>query len=978
MEQTIRLDIPLLLPDVRDLQDACVTRLVRLLERRDGVARVHVMWPGEPADAAASTAAVGSGGPVVGAGVRGGPGADLAEAPQLCLHYDPERLTLAQVLRVAQSAGANVTERFAHALVVFRAVSTEDDGRRLEDGLRELPGVTAASVNLAAQLARVEYDRRRIDLPSIHAWLAEAGATPAGPPTRDTGDRGDIGGEDADPGPGVLVTGATDVHGRGESRLDAHLRGDHASSAGGARTALLSSAESRREATRAARGDDHAGHDHAADAEPATGGWYARNRELAWSLAAGALVAVGWSLERTAPGDRSLPIAVYALAYVFGARDNVGHFLGDLRRGRFRFNIDLLMVVAAIGAAVLGEWFEGALLLFLFSLGHALEHYALGRARNAIKALAELAPSRATVLQDGREVSVPIEAVRPGDRVVVRPAERIAVDGTVTDGRSAVNQAPITGESVPVDKSPGEPVFAGSVNGEGALVVSVTTAVGDRTLDRVIRLVSEAQTQKAPTQQFTERFERVFVPVVLVGDVLLAVVPPLLGWWTWPEAFYRAMALLVAASPCALALGTPAAVLAGIAQAARGGVLIKGGAHLETLGSVEVLALDKTGTITVGEPAVTDVEPLWGGDRDVLLATAAAVERRSQHPLAKAVVRAAEERRLEIPATGELESVTGKGVRAVIGADVVEIGRLLMFEQEATSVASATNGTASDPAEPAAAGRREGRTEQPGGVRAGSRASIIPAEVAAIVKRLEAAGRTTMVVRRRRADAAAAGDGTADGLVWLGVLGLADEPRAGVAETLRQLRAAGTRRIVMLTGDNAGVGNAVGQAVGVDEVRASLLPEDKVTAIRELAATGRVAMVGDGVNDAPALAHATVGIAMGGAGTAAALETADVALMGDDLGRLPFAIGLSRRARAVIKQNLIVSLGVIGVLAVATVTGAAGIGAAVVVHEGSTLVVIANALRLLAFKGPRSTPARVAQDTDARAGRPRGPREGGV
>ena len=823
MERSTRLDLPLLLPEVEEEQDECIARLVHLLERRDGVLRVHVVRAGEPM-------------PEPSHDVERQESSAVSSTPQLCLHYDSDRLTLAQIIEIAKLAGAGVTDRYAHATVPFRAVGSEDQGRRLEDALRGAPGVTSASVNFAGQVARVEYDRTAIDRSDIDALLASLGATPssvAAPPAPTTPER----------------------------------------------------------PARAAR------------PQP-VGGWYARNRELVWSLASGALLGAGWLVDRTTDGSR-LVLALYVGAYVFGARDNVGHFLRDLRRGRFHFNIDLLMVLAAAGAAILGEWFEGALLLFLFSLGHALEHYALGRARNAIKALAELAPTSATVLRDGREVLVPIEQVRPGESVVVKPAERIAVDGEVTSGKSAVNQAPITGESVPVDKAPGDQVFAGSVNGEGALVIAVSAAIGDRTLDRVIRLVADAETQKAPTQQFTDRFERLFVPLVLLGDALLAVVPPLLGLWSWSESFYRAMAVLVAASPCALALGTPAAVLAGIAQAARKGVLIKGGSHLETLGTIRALALDKTGTITKGEPAVTDIVPLGDESEASVLSVAAAVERRSQHPLAKAVLRAAEERSLQVPDSGDLESVTGRGVRSSVDGRIVEVGRLLMFDEGDGSV---------------------------------------PPNVRAAVAKLEKAGRTTMIVRSGPMN----GRGERR---WVGVLGIADEAREGARDTVVKLREAGIDRIVMLTGDNAGVGNAVAQAVGITEVRASLLPEDKVTAIQELAADGRVAMVGDGVNDAPALAHATVGIAMGGAGTAAALETADVALMGDDLGRLPFVIGLSRQARRVIRQNLYVSLGVIAVLVVATAGGFAGIGPAVVVHEGSTLVVIANALRLLAYDG---------------------------
>ncbi|WP_231847962.1 heavy metal translocating P-type ATPase [Gemmatimonas aurantiaca] len=771
-----------------------------VLEGQPGVAQAHVLDVGdlEPGGAAPVT------------------------RPVLCLHYDPDQITLSEVEGMARGAGASISAQYAHRLLPIRLVATEDDGTRLESELRAVPGVTAASVNLAAQVARVEYDR----------------------------------------------TVATD------EQIDAAVR---------AASAAPKQAE---------------------DAVAASQGWYARNRELAWSLMSGALLLAGWLLERNAFEPRWIPITTYVLSYVFGARDNVGHFLGDLRRGKFHFNIDLLMVVAAAGAAVLGEWAEGALLLVLFSLGHALEHYALGRARSAITALAELAPSRATVLraENGvqREVVVGIDLVRPGDVVIVKPAERVPVDGTVREGRSGVNQAPITGESVPVDKAPGDPMFAGSVNGEGALLIDVTVAIGDRTLDRVIKLVSEAQTQKAPTQQFTERFARVFVPLVLIGDVLLIVVPPLLGLLSWSESFARAMAVLVAASPCALALGTPAAVLAGIAQAARNGVLIKGGAHLEALGSIRSLAFDKTGTITVGEPSVTDIVPMTGVADVMVLINAASVEQRSQHPLAKAVVRRAVEQKLAVPEAGELQSITARGVRAPVDGAVVEIGRALLFEDAGV---------------------------------------VVPQDVRDAVTRLENAGRSTMIVRR-----------VGHTPEFLGVLGLADEPRANARATLVALRGAGIQRIIMLTGDNAGVGNEVGTAVGVDEVRAGLLPEDKVSSIKELAARGPVAMVGDGVNDAPALAHATVGIAMGGAGTAAALETADVALMGDDLSRLPFAIALSRQAKRVIRQNLFVSLGVIVALVAVTVSGMASIGPAVIAHEGSTLVVIANALRLLRFR----------------------------
>jgi Cd2+/Zn2+-exporting ATPase len=779
--KSVRIDLPVLLPEIPDARDACVQRLQALLSSRHGIEETHVLEEG-----GRST---------------------------LCVHYDADAITLDEVERVARAAGAEITERYGHRVWPLRAIAAEDAGQRIEKTLAAVPGVIAAAVNLPAQAARVEFERAKFRPEAVdEALRSEDAAAPAVPEIRRS--------------------------------------------------------------------------------------WYARNRELAWSLCAGALLGVGFALGR-AGVTPLLVVPVYAGSYVFGAYDLVRHATSGLRKGRFAFDIDLLMLLAAIGAAILGEWAEGAFLLFLFSLAHALEHSALGRARASIRGLADLAPPIARVQRGDRTEDVPVAQVQPGDRVLVRPAERIPVDGRIATGRSAVNQAPITGESVPVDKAEGDEVYAGTINGEGALTIETTKAAGDRTLDRVIKLVEEAQTQKAPTQVFTDRFERVFVPVVLVADVLVMTVPPSLGMWEWSTSFYRAMALLVASSPCALALGTPATVLAGIAQAARRGVLIKGGMHLENLGTIEAIALDKTGTLTIGQPEVTDVAPASGVTENELLQVTAAVERQSQHPLAQAVARRADAAGLPVLQAAPLESVTGRGVRSAVNGQAVEIGNARLFVE-------------------------------------GGRA--ISEEIAAAASRLQAAGRSIMIVRM--------------GDRWLGVLGLADRPREGVREVLDRLRRTGLKRIVMLTGDHRAVGEAIGKEVGVDDVRGELLPEDKVTAIQELLREhGRVAMVGDGVNDAPALAQATVGIAMGAAGTATALETADVALMADDLGRLPFAIGLSRRARGVIRQNLYLSLAVIAVLILATTTGIFGIGPAVLVHEGSTLVVIANALRLLLYEG---------------------------
>jgi Cd2+/Zn2+-exporting ATPase len=557
------------------------------------------------------------------------------------------------------------------------------------------------------------------------------------------------------------------------------------------------------------------------------------------------------------------------------------------------------MLAAALGAAFLGAWAEGAFLLFLFGLGHAGEHYALGRARNAISALGKLMPKTAQVRRGAQIVEESVDQLSIGDMVVIRPGDRIPVDGVISLGESAVDQSPITGESVPVQKSVGEEVFTGTINQEAALEVKITRLAKDNTLSRVMKMVSEAQGQQSPTQQFTDRFTARFVPIVLVLVVLVAVFPPIVGWMPFSESFYRAMLLLVAASPCALAIGTPATVLAGIAQAARNGVLIKGGVHLENLGRLNAIAFDKTGTLTKGKFQVTDVIPFNGSQSDDVLRLAGAVEQQSNHPLALAIVNAAKERNLALPIANGLENIPGRGVRSQVEGQPVWIGSLKLFE----------NIDGNNPDE----------------------------TIRQTVTNLENAGRTTMTISH---------NGT-----FIGVLGLSDVARPGVAAVLSQLRKLGMKHLIMLTGDNRKVAQQIAKEIGVTDVEADLLPEDKLSTIQRLQKEyGAVAMIGDGVNDAPALATSTVGIAMGGAGTAVALETADVALMADDLGKLPFAVGLSRASRKIIQQNLAISLGVILILIATSVFGLVQLSWTVIAHEGSTVLVAVNALRLLRYK----------------------------
>ena len=658
--------------------------------------------------------------------------------------------------------------------------------------------------------------------------------------------------------------------------------------------------------------DEHAGHDHA------HGGALGENAELIFAGVSGILLLAGWGIEKFSFGPSWLPTASFVAAYFFGGFFTAKEAIENIRARRFE--IDTLMLVAAVGAAALGKWAEGALLLFLFSLGHSLEHYAMGRARRAIEALAKLAPETANVRRNGTMIELPVSQLQLGDIVIVRPNERLPADGVVTRGTSSVNQAPVTGESVPVDKQPASNpaeavkafdkvaavnrVFAGTINGSGVIEVMVARRADQSTMARVVKMVADAETQRSPTQNFTEKFERIFVPAVLVLVTILLFAGVVVDE-PFSDSFYRAMAVLVAASPCALAISVPSAVLSGVARAARGGVLVKGGAPLENLGTLTSIAFDKTGTLTEGKPKLTDAVAADGATEQELLSVAMAIEEHSDHPLASAVVVGAKERlgNSVIPVqASDIKSITGRGVQAMVGEELVYIAKPVFFSETA--------------------------------------GNVLPVDVLNADLKLVEAGRTTMIVLK--------------GKRFLGVLGVMDTPRPVAGEVMAALRGLGIDRLIMISGDNQQVANAVAKSVGLTEARGDLMPEQKVEAIKELRDKhGKVAMVGDGVNDAPAMANATVGIAMGAAGSDVALETADVALMADDLAQLPFAVGLSRSTSRIIKQNLWVSLGVVAVLIPATIMGL-NIGTAVIFHEGSTLLVVINALRLLVYGDVKS------------------------
>lgn len=557
-------------------------------------------------------------------------------------------------------------------------------------------------------------------------------------------------------------------------------------------------------------------------------------------------------------------------------------------------DINVLMMVAVAGAILLGEWSEGATVTFLFAFAQILEARTMDRARNAIRALMDLTPPEAVVRRDGIEQRVGVDALRIGDVLLVKPGEKIPLDGVVVGGSSPVNQAPITGESLPIEKTIGHSVYGGTINGYGALDVRVTHLRQDTTLARIISLVEVAQSQRAPSQTFVERFARFYTPIVIAIAIAVAAVPPLAFAQPFAVWFYRALVLLVISCPCALVISTPVSVVSAIAAAARKGVLIKGGAHLERMGAVKCVAFDKTGTLTKGAPHVVDVIPLNGMAAGEILEIAAGLEARSEHPVGRAILARAVEHGVAWADCSQYQSIPGRGAEALVGGQPALIGNHRLIEER----------------------------------------GLCNAEIHGRLDALAASGRTAVLVARSGKP--------------LGIIALADRIREAGRDTVEMLRRQGVERVVMLTGDNHAAAAALAQSLGVDQAHAELLPEDKVETVRALRQKyGTVAMVGDGVNDAPALAAADVGIAMGVAGTDAALETSDIALMADELLKIPFALRLGRSTVRNIRMNVALSLGLKAVFLVLAVFGVATLWMAVFADMGASLLVIANGMRLL-------------------------------
>ncbi|ULC57867.1 heavy metal translocating P-type ATPase [Flaviramulus sp. BrNp1-15] len=643
---------------------------------------------------------------------------------------------------------------------------------------------------------------------------------------------------------------------------------------------------------------------------------FGKKTELYFAVLCGVFLLIGFLIEKLGIFPTSVSLSSYIISYFFGGYFITIEAYKKIIKGGF--DIDFLMIAAAAGAAYINSWAEGALLLFLFSLGHALEHYAMNKAKKSIEALGKLSPKTALIKKRGKLEEISIKDLRINDVIVVKPNSKIAADGVIIKGNSSINQAPITGESIPVDKTSittidnlpefneidkHHVVYTGTINGDNSIDVLVLKLSEDSTVSRLIKMVSEVETQKSPTQRLTKKFEKWYVPVVIIVVFLLCFAYLIIDE-NFNDSLYRAITVLVAASPCALAISTPSAVLSGVARAAQKGVLIKGGKALEDLGEITTIAFDKTGTLTEGKPKLTNVIPLNHFDEIEFVQLVLEVESLSNHPLAKAIAKDIKSQyKIEVEnKASNVNAIQGKGIRATYNQKEAFIGNVKLMESANINVDEF---------------------------------------VISKMEHLLENGHTVMIVALKKQ--------------IIGLISVMDTPRKTAKSTLKRLKEIGIKHMIMLTGDHQNVGNAIAKQIGLTEAKGNLLPEDKVEAIKSLLQRdGKIAMVGDGVNDAPAMALSTVSVAMGAAGSDVALETADVALMSDKIENLPFVIGLSRQSKRIIKQNIWISLGVVVLLVPVTILGLTNIGLAVAFHEGSTIVVVINALRLLRFKNELS------------------------
>lgn len=623
--------------------------------------------------------------------------------------------------------------------------------------------------------------------------------------------------------------------------------------------------------------------------------WYNQPRTI--MLIISAIITVFTLISEYAFGLQEIwAIVLYSVAIVVGGIYPARSAWVELRNGSL--SINTLLIVGVIGAIYLGLWEEAATLVVIFSLGELMESYASDKARNAIRALVELAPSEATVIRNGSQMRILAEQVEIGDIVLARPGEKIPVDGVVTNGSTTVDQSSITGESIPVSKKLGDEVFASTLNGRGALEIEVTKLAQDTTLSQIIKLVEGAQMKKGKGQRFSEKFGAIYTPAMFILAIIVAIIPPLFFGQPFDEWLYRALVVLVVSCSCGLVLSVPVAVVTGIGTAAKSGVMIKGGTYIESAGSTQVVAFDKTGTLTVGKPSVTDIVTVSDLSNKELLAIAGALEKQSEHPLGEAILEEVLNRKITILDVEEFDSLTGRGAKGMVNGNSYYIGNPRLFNELKVNI-------------------NKDQVKQ--------------------IEKLQGQGKTVMLL------------GSTNDV--LGMIAVADRPKENAKKAIQRLKATGVKKIVMLTGDNRLTGEAIGKELGVDEVRAELLPEDKINAVKELQKQyGQVAMVGDGVNDAPALAQADVGIAMGVQGTDVALETADIALMQDNLEQLVYTLKLSKKTVSKIYQNIAISLVIVAFLVVTALIGVMPLTLGLIINEGSALLIIINGMFLRKHK----------------------------
>ena len=851
MIETRVLKIPVVLPEGQECE-LCAQRLHDTLLAHKGIEDVHVN----------------------------------VDTATLILHYDPNLVSLAHVVEAAKGEGVAMASRLRHYSTGLAGLDCADCAQTVEKSLLRMEGLLWASVNFAAGKMTVEYDAEQTTLREIMSLVRQLGY--------------DVEAE------GRIVVARYDVTGlKGDE--DAKVLDRALASLPGVIDVRISyrTGEVRltHDRERTSRSDivevmQAQGYEALPREEEKAGGLLSllvsKNREVLTGVA-GLSIFVG-VMSHFLGLPEIATILCYVIATVAGGFHVARSGLVSLRAAH-TLDMNFLMSLAAIGALAIGEWAEGATVMFLFSLGNSLESYTMSRARNAIRGLMTLSPSEAVVLSDEGMAKVPVQELSVGDIIVVRPGERIPMDGIVVGGVSTVDESPITGESLPVDKREGDKVYAGTVNGHGSLELRVSRLARDNTISRIIQMVEEVQAQKAPSQRLVDRFAGYYTPAVIVTAVAVALLPPLLFQASFSTWFYRALVLLVISCPCALVISTPVSIVSAISNAARNGVLIKGGVYLEETGALKVVAFDKTGTLTRGRPQVTEVIALDRLGEDEVLALAAAVEMRSEHPLAHAILEEADRRGLAVSPANDLQALPGFGAKARVDGQMVFVGKGQLF-----------------------AGR-------------------VPEleEVLRRGDRLQEKGRTVMLV------------GTEQEIY--GLIAVADQMRETSRGAIKGLRETGIEHIVMLTGDNSGTAATIAEEAGVDEYLAELLPAQKAQAVQDLIDRyGKVAMVGDGVNDALALARASVGVAMGVAGTDTALEVADIALMADDLGKLPYTVGLSRQALRIIRQNIGFSLLVKGLFLALALPGLATLWMAVFADMGASLIVIANGMRLLRYR----------------------------